>query len=259
VKYLAVAALAVGQQMRSRVDVIARLALYLVLMLVFSRLWMAVGDEGTARVGVGPLQLFWYFALTEIVAVGTPLLFLSIEEDVRRGDIAYRLGRPISYLGSKLAEGMGELVVRFSYLAVFGLLGAWFLAGGLPADPRGVLLALPLVFLGASVMVIVQAGIGLSALWLQEATPLSWLVQKLLFVFGGLLFPIEIYPSWLETIARWTPFSAVMHAPARLAFGFDPALAAWTALRIVAWGVVLFGIVWLVYRRGLRQLNVNGG
>ena len=258
-KYAAVLGLAFRQQLSSRADLIARLLLYVVLMIVFSRLWVAVGEEGTATVGVGPLELFWYFALTEIVAVGTPLLFLSIEEDVRRGDIAYRVGRPISYLGAKLAEGVGELLVRFTCLATLGLGAAWLLGGGLPGDPRGLLLALPLLLLGAGVMVVVQAGVGLSALWLQEATPLSWLMQKAMFVFGGLLFPIEIYPAWLETAAQWTPFSAIMHAPARLVFAYDPALAACTLVRIVAWGAVILGAVVLLYRRGLRDLSVNGG
>jgi ABC-2 type transport system permease protein len=101
--------------------------------------------------------------------------------------------------------------------------------------------------------------VGLSAFWFQEAAPFHWVTQKLLFVFGGLMFPLEIYPAWLRGIAAWTPFSAMVHGCGRLALRYDPALAAMTALRLLAWGTALgLALAWL-YRRGLRILDVNGG
>lgn len=254
-KYLAVAGLALRQNLAARAPVIARLVFYLVLMVIFSRLWAAVGP----RAQFGMAALVWYIAVTELVALGTPFLALAIEEDVKRGDVAYQLARPVSYLWARVSEGAGDMTVRFMSLATFGLLGAWFFAGGLPAEPRGLLLAVPLAYLAALVMVVLQVTVGLSAFWLHQATPLHWIVQKLIFVFGGLFFPLDIYPDWLREFALWTPFSAMLYGPARLVLDFDPAWALEAFVRLVAWGVVISAVAAWVYRRAVRVVNVEGG
>lgn len=43
-------------------------------------------------------------------------------------------------------------------------------------------------------------------------------MQKMLFLFGGLLLPLEIYPDWMQTIAWATPFPAILYGPASYAF-----------------------------------------
>ena len=253
-KYLAVTALAVRHSLSARGAILARCGFYVVLLVVFSQLWKAVDLKRFS-----PVALLWYLALTEWLTLGTPLLYMDIEEDVRRGDIAYRIARPASYLWMRLAESAGDLLVRLLFLAVVGFSCAWLFSGSLPADPRGLLLAVPLVFLATLVLLMMQAAVGLSAFWLQDASPVYWIWQKLMFVFGGLLFPLDIYPSWLRAIAMWTPFEPLVYGCGRMAFGYDPAAALEVGLKIVGWGV-LFGafLAWL-YARGLRILNVNGG
>ena len=256
--HLAIALLSMRRILALRAMLVGRLAFYWVLMLIFSRLWAAVGPEGRGELG-GAVEFVWYLAVTELVALGVPMLYLWIEEEVRRGDIAYRLGRPVSYLGAKLAEAAGEYVVRFLVLAVLGLPGAWLLTGALPADPRGLAWAVPLAFLAGLMMILVQAMIGLAAFWLQDATPVHWIVQKLLFVFGGLMIPLSIYPDWLRAIADATPFSAALYGCARLVLHHDAALVIGTAWRLAAWTVVIGAALVVVYRRSLAVLTVNGG
>ena len=143
--------------------------------------------------------MLWYLALTEWITVGMPMLYIDIQEDVRRGDVAYKIARPVSYLGTKLAEGAGELVVRLALLGVAGVLAAWILGKGFPADPRGLWLALPVGLLASCVLLLFQAAIGLSSFWVQDAQPVFWIWQKLAFVVGGLIIPLDIYPDWLRT------------------------------------------------------------
>ena len=252
-RYVAVLGVAARQTLNARGAIAARSAFYVVVLLIFSRLWGAMSGF------IGAAEFLWYLALTEWTTLAMPHFYVGIEEDVRRGDIAYRLARPVSYFWAKFAEGMGEVLARLAALAPVGLVAAWSFAGGLPADPRGLLLAVPLSLLAAAVLVLMQIAIGLSAFWFQDASPCHWIVQKLLFVFGGLFIPLDIYPEWMQTIAHCTPFAPLVYGVGRSAFGFDPATAARTALLILAWGVVLLGLVGWLYRRSLRVLNVNGG
>ncbi len=247
-KQVAIAALAARHALHARGEALARVVFYVAILLIFSRLWHALGS-GSAYV--------WYIALTEWVMIAMPLLSVDIEEDVRRGDIAYRIARPVSYLWTKVAEGLGNGLVRLLMIGACGGVAAWLLTGTPP--PRGILLSLPLATLSFFLLVLWQAAIGLTAFWIGDTQPLFWIWQKLFFAFGGLLFPLEVYPEWLQRAAYFTPFAPLLHGWARLAFDPDPGLAARTALMLLGWGVALVAFVSWLYRRGLAVLDVNGG
>ena len=256
--YAAIATTALRQALAERAATLGRLAFMAVLLLIFSRLWQVVAERGGLP-GVTEVEMLWYLAITEWVMLSLPLLHLEIERDIRSGDIACRLARPLSYLAQRLAEASGDAALRGITLGLGGFALAYGLAGGLPHEPRGLLLALPLGALAVALGLLSLAAIGLTAFWLQDCSPVYWIWQKAAFVLGGLLLPLEIYPDWLRQIALATPFSALMYGPGRMAFGWDPAFAATVALKLVFWlGVTLLLLIW-IYRRALRVLDVNGG
>jgi ABC-2 type transport system permease protein len=257
-KYAAVAATAVRHAFMQRWEVVGRAAFYALFLVIFSRLWkVALASDGAWD--HGPVEMLWYLAVTEWVVLSTPLVHDEVQEDVRTGDIAYLLPRPMSYVGARVAEGVGLLLVRMATLAVPGFLLAWGLSGGLPSEPRGLLLAVPLGVLAGCACVVFQTAIGVAAFWIQDAAPVYWIWQKLMFLFGGLILPLDVYPEWMRTVAACTPFHALIYGPARSALGFDPAQAAVTAAWIVGWGAVAWWLLVSAFRRGLRVLDVNGG
>lgn len=257
-RYAVLAAVAARQTLTARGELLARMLFYVALLLVFASLWRAVAADGRLAT-FDAASFLWYLALTEWITLGVPVAYLGIEEEVRRGDIAYRLARPVSYLWTKVGEGAGEGLVRLFFLGLVGTGLAFLLAGRGPADPRGLLLALPLGLLATGVLLLFQVAIGLSAFWLHEAAPVFWIFQKFQFVFGGLMFPLDIYPDWLRTICEWTPFSAVIYGVGRMALGFDPALALRVAGTIVAWGVLTALFTMWLFRRAVRTLEIHGG
>jgi ABC-2 type transport system permease protein len=257
-KYGALFALAFRSALQERTPILGRIGFFGVLLLIFSRLWTVVVEKDIA-LGLGVPELLWYLAITEWIALSLPWVFLHIENDVKTGDIAYQLPRPISYLGVCLARGSGEYAARLLVLAPVGMLFAGLMAGGLPGDARGLWLALPLG-LGASLLSLVFVVlIGLCAVWLQDTSPLYWIWQKLGFVLGGLMLPLEIYPDWLRTLALASPFSSLLYGPARMAFGLDWEVASGVAIRMGVWLVVTTALLLWVYRRALRSLEINGG
>ena len=257
-RYLAVAATALRQSLSERAAVVGRAGFYAIILLIFSRLWTVVIESG-ALPGRSAAELLWYLAITEWVILSLPPIHLDIEHEVRTGDIACRLPRPLSYVGAKLAEGAGDALLRMATLGAAGIALAWVLGGGLPADPRGLVFVVPLGLLAVAVGLMFHAAIGLGAFWLQDCAPIYWIWQKLAFILGGLLLPLEIYPAWLREIALWTPFSALMHGPGRMSFGWDPAFAGLVTLRLLLWAAVAALLLVVVYRRALRVLDVNGG
>ena len=209
--------------------------------------------------GVGPRELVWYLALTEWAVLSAPMVYLAIEADVRSGDIACRLVRPVPYVGAQIAEAFGEAAVRLAVLGPAAFLFALLIAGGLPADPRGLLLAPPLALLANALWVLALVAIGLSAFWIVDTSPIYWIFQKLGFVLGGLLFPLELYPDWLSRAARLTPFPNLCWAAGRSAFGFTPGEAAALFAQGLFWAALFALALYALSRRARARLVVNGG
>ena len=254
-KYVAAAAIAARQDLAARGEMLGRAAFYAVILLIFSRLWRVAGAGGAAA----EVEMLWYLSVTEWVILSIPMIQNDVEHDVRTGDIAYLLARPASYVGMRFADASGKLAVRMAALGAIGFPFTWALAGALPPEPLGLPAALALGVLAALVGLVFQTVIGTTAVWLQDVQPLYWIWQKLLFVLGGLILPLDLYPGWLRTVADWTPFPWLLYGPGRTALHFEAGFAGETAVLLLAWGTgAAFLLAW-VHRRGLRVLDVNGG
>jgi ABC-2 type transport system permease protein len=250
-KYVAVALIALRQRTQARAALPMRAVFFALILVIFSRLWEAIVPN--------PGDYVWYLAVADWVTLMQPRLFDSIQRDVRSGDVTCMLGRPISYLGTKLAEACGELIPAFIVLALVGCGLAYLLSGGLPREPVGLLAALVLGLLGSVLWQLISAWIGLCAFWLDDCTPLAWLWQKAAFVLGGMFVPLTLYPEWLRTVAAWLPFSAMIGGPASMVLHFDLTLCGLLAAKLVASIVLAWHGLRFTYGRALRVIELGGG
>lgn len=258
-KYLAFARVAAAEALTQRSELYGRIAFLGVLLGVFTALWRAVAEAGMP-LGAAPDEMVWYLSTTEWIVLSSPMLFLQIQEDVRRGDVTYQLLRPVSYVGSMLARGVGMLCVRLPAVGVAAFAWAYAFTGTIP-PARALLILLPVGFLAALLLTSLHLGIGLAAFQLTEVSPLYWVTQKALFVLGGLMLPLDVYPAWLRTLAWATPFPSMLASPAGLLLGPAPLPleVAALSLSILLWlGVTLF--LWsALFRRAIRSLELGGG
>jgi ABC-2 type transport system permease protein len=196
--------------------------------------------------------------MAETIELGRPPLARTISENIKDGSIAYLLNKPYDFMLYQLSSSMGETIFRAILNALFGGAIVWFLVGA-PAHPEGFIIALPAI-LGAWVLhFCVNAMIGLLAFALEDVTAFVWIYQKLAFIFGGLLIPLDFYPQWLQAITRALPFSSTVYGPARLFVSPTLELFFNVMFLQILWIIILGLSLMLFYRRGLAQLTVNGG
>ena len=257
-KYVAIAGVAARQALLQRATIFGRIAFLGLILFVFSRLWEVVLGQSPVE-AAHARNMLWYLAITEWVLMSIPSVYLDVEKDIRSGDIVYRLPRPACYLAAQIAEGIGALAVRSVFLGTAGFAFAYLLAGGLPDHPLALLVALPMGLAAAGLGTIMYCAIGLMAIWFQDVSPIYWVWQKLAFVFGGLLIPLDFYPSWLRTAAEFTPFHALLYGSGRMALGCNGTIALDSALRLAAWTGIAILVLVFIYRKGLRELSINGG
>jgi ABC-2 type transport system permease protein len=118
------------------------------------------------------------------------------------------------------------------------------------------LLAAPSLVLAVMCNLVAQHAFAGVSFWIRDARATWFLYQKLVFIVGGMLLPLEVLPPVMTRVALFLPFMAMAYAPSRLASGH---LDLWLLGAQIGWLVVLGGLAVAVFSRGERRLQVVGG
>ncbi len=237
-----------------------RMLFYVVAMSVLSALWDKVSAQnlpGTLASALPPGGLTLYVGATEWITLSVAAIHLRLEDDIRFGFLEPHLLRPKPYLLLKIAEAMGDTLARLIGLGAAALL-ALFLSGRAAPPPLALAYVAVLGALGAAVGVLLYAIVGLCAFWVRRVLPPYLIMQKSMFLLGGLFAPISLYPAWFYHAALATPFAASLFLAGNQMIapslgGFAEAL-----LAQIAWLAVLGTLVALLWRAALCKLLREG-
>ncbi|MDN3504975.1 MAG: hypothetical protein P0S95_05320 [Rhabdochlamydiaceae bacterium] len=227
-------------------------------LLIFAHLWkVAAAKKGL--VSFDPNQLLWYIAFNEWILIAIPDVHSDMEHDLRSGRLAYHLPRPISYLGAIFFEGAGRLTANLIILGIICFGFTWLKIGFLPFSMSAFILSLLFGVASGIVGLIFHMAIGLSAFWLKDITPFTWIWEKFLYLLGGLILPLSVYPLWIQKVALFTPFPSILGARSALTLGFSWHLAFNLALHLLFWGLFATTISMVAYRKGVKIVHIEGG
>lgn len=247
----------IRRTMAAPAELAVRISFFAVILIVFSSLWRAaIQATGGAIQGYGYRELMWYVIAAEGCVIATkPRLIEEIGDDIGNGAIAIDMLRPVSVVGFRMAAEMGEAVVRLACALSLGAAFGLLTVGG-PPSLGNVLLALPAALLAVGCNLTMQYSFAAAAFWVEDAKSTWFLYQKLVFLMGGMLLPLELLPEWLAGIARLLPFWTTAYIPARLLSGH----AEWQLLIVqLGWLAVLAAAALAAFRAGEKRLVVAGG
>ncbi len=257
-KYIAVFKLSFLHALKNYKALIGLSIFLITCLIIFAHLWKIAAAK-TGAVNFKPEQLLWYIALNEWVLIAIPDIQEDMEHDLTSGRLAYLLPRPISYLGATFAEACGTLSVNLLVLGCVTFLFTWWQTGALPFQPVALLVTIMVGFASGVIAVMFRMLIGLSAFWLREVSPAFWIWEKLLFMLGGLMLPLTVYPQWIQTLAHFTPFPSILGQRSALVLDFSLNTSMTLIALLMGWGIFGLTCLLLVYRKGLRILNIEGG
>ncbi len=241
-------------------ELIGRGLMMLPFMWIFYQLWRVTFlAAGTSEInGLTLPRTLWYLMLAETIELSRPRLGAAISEAVKDGSIAYILAKPYNFLLYHYSASMGETVFRAALNAATGGVLVWLLVGALPSV-WGAVVVLPALLGAWTLNFCIAALIGLTAFWVEDISAFQWIYQKMAFILGGLLIPLDFYPIWLQNIAHALPFAAMTYAPARLFVDPTPAALLSTLAMQAAWIAAAAALLAAVYRKSISALTVNGG
>jgi ABC-2 type transport system permease protein len=260
-KYLAVARMGLATAVAYRGEYFLRSLSLVLILFVFAVLWRTVySTVGTASIeGFEFRDMIWYLAITESIIASRPRLAGRVDAEVKSGTLAYTLSRPYSYILYHYAYAMGEAAARG--VIAFGVAGAVVaLMAGPPSFHLGNLgVFVPAVVLAGTIDFLLAFAVGLLAFWVEETAPFALIYDRLLMLLGGMMLPLEIFPALLRKVAGWTPLSVIIYAPARLLVGQQTTAPAPVLLAQTGWLAAAAGVCVLVFRAGVKRVNIHGG
>lgn len=258
-KYILIARTSIGSSMVYSVNFFAGSFFFALVIFIFLQLWEAISVNNGSMEGYTVNRLVWYYVAAELVILSKSDVFQSLNDEIRGGGIAYKLNKPYNFVLYQLSDGIGQMSVRLLMNLPVGLLMGFLFVGRLEGFSWLSLPAIILsVVLGILLNFFMDALIGMTAFWTEDNTAFFWIAQKLAFMLG-LFLPLEFLPGTIREIALVLPFSYIAYAPARLltAFSMNSFLS---IVPVQAFYVTLFAaLTALVYRKGVKKLNVNGG
>jgi len=232
-----------------------------IIMFVYVQLWRTTYASGSGGdfAGYTLPEIIWYLVFAEAIILSLPRIDAVLDQEVKDGDLALRLNKPYNYLLFHYFSFMGDCLLRVVTWLVIGGVTVYLLVGGFPFRWEG----LPAMF---SVFLITQtlnfcygASIGMASFWVEDVSGLYLLLDKVKWVLGGFMIPIELYPATIRRIAEALPFRHMVGGPARLFVKFSWAGAGELLLLQGLWLLAFVGVCLAIFRLGVRKVDVNGG
>ena len=232
---------------------------YFIYVSVYAALYHAL-YAGQSRVGGLNLQgALTYVAVAWMLrSLYTNTIDREVTEEVRRGDIALSLLRPVDYPWSRQAGAAGEALVR---ALIFTLPASLLIAVVYPLSPPAGFTAALGCLLGTLLASFIYSQlnllVGLSAAFTEHTVGVQRAKNAMVDLLGGVLIPLTFFPHWAQTLLAWLPFQAVTYTPVAMYLGKVDVFRGLTLQ--LGWAVLLFLLVRLMWKKALDVLTVQGG
>jgi ABC-2 type transport system permease protein len=217
--------------------------------------------RGQTSGGIGLSTAVWSIVAYFIFySFDSHFIYRDISEDVRFGVLEQKLVKPYNYLIALSAQRLGKGLPRliFGLLVVSAVLPLFFpLPAGTFSWPM--IAGLVILFLGGLLLSLIFFSlIGLTAIWLEDAEPVYWIVSKSIMLFGGAYLPIAMFPPAVKFISYYTPFGLVTSITRAFNAGFAtvwPTIFFWE----IVWILVLGTLLIVLRQAADKKLSINGG
>jgi ABC-2 type transport system permease protein len=229
--------------------------------LVMLALMTAVAREAPiGRFGQADFTAYYLTALVVRLNTGAWVIW-EVNFEIRQGTLAFRLLRPIHPLVAYACENVGAMPLRILISLPIAIVAVAVVGPGRFTHDPVLLASLPVAIAGAWLITfLAMAVIGSLAFRVEQSGALFEVWLGLFGVFSGYLVPLELFPRWLEALARALPFRYMLAFPVEMAIGMAPRAAALRDLGIQWAFIAVLGLAAAAsWRSGLRRFSAYGG
>ena len=254
-KYIEIFKYSMKTQLKFILDYFVSLISFGIHIFVFNELWDYI-LKGKEVAGYTREELIWYIIIAEFITYSTFKSYKKIGEMVKNGTIANMLIKPVDFINYTIAENL-SVYVKALVNAVFAIVLGLILVGPIDVTIQGIIFTVIASIIGVFIGILIQTFVGLIAFFTEENSSFWLIIQK--FTFFLVFTPLEFYPEIVQKIFSILPTTYLIYAPARIFTKFEITEAIILLGLEILSGLVLYGIIRLMYAKGVKKINVNGG
>ena len=230
-------------------------------------LWMAIygSSDRSMLGGLTKEEMVMYIFMTYVTS---SIVMISIadwvSDDVVKGTVAMNLIKPIDYRMSLITRAMGTMVYRFLSPAVFIWIGLEmykvFVLGGQVTSIKNIVLYIISSIMSFFIFVLFDFCVGMIAFFTNYVFGLLMVKDALLRFLTGQLIPLSFFPTAVQRVFDFLPFSSMIYTPVMIYLGkYEDAELMFVLLRQAVWVILLYAFGSFIWQRVTRRLEVLGG
>jgi len=233
-----------------------------------------------ARCGVLLVLYYYVFELKGGEVNNTPFIFIAwsmlfyfifmtfrlrdiareIMRDVQSGTVEILFSKPVSYLAYKMWWQIGSGVYSFLVAVVVGTIALMSIVG-IPSTMAIVpfIPTLLLVLIGGILLtLLIYTIVGLLSFWIEDISPVFWIVDKAVMILGGSYLPVALFPDFMYKLALYSPFGASQFITHTV---YESWQGNWYVLASIqyAWVIALTIVMLIMFTYAKQKVSVNGG
>jgi len=212
-----------------------------------------IGGYNQSDFSIYYMFLFVAYQLTPIWAI------YRMDQNIRQGNLAPQLMRPINPMWYLVAEHWGEMTIRLPI--VLGIFVIGVLSTGvfdLIEWHRLPLFGLA-IFLGWWVTFALHYALSALVFWTDSITYFDSLIYRLFILFGGVSLPLTFYPEWVQKILFLSPFPYVFYFPTRIMIGEISGIEMIQDFGLTLFWILFFTLLYrFLWRLGLKRFSAVG-
>jgi len=225
--------------------------------------WVSIFDyaQTDSLGGWAEGDMIAYYLLVFIIGIFTDIQFhYELSGMVHMGTLSQWLIRPLTFLETALSHIIARIILLLipgisALFLCFWIFPTAFVGLSFPSLINAILV-MPL---SLALFSLLSTAVGMCAFWVIRTDSIFALLMLTLEFFGGRLLPLDLLPPWLERISRFLPLRFAISDPVEAILHPQTASLFPLLLGQSLWCILLFCLVALLWRAGVRRFDAVGG
>jgi len=227
-------------------------------------IFMALYENRGVVAGYNVVEAITFTGITQAMLMAVGIFGFAgrqISEDVRSGQVATDLMKPIDYQFFALSNELGRSLYHFFFrgLPIFAVMVIFF-PWNYPHSWYALLLFFPSLALAATISFSLGFVGGISAFWFLDTSGIRQIIMGTGIFLSGFIIPISFFPAGFDRICEWLPFVGQSYVPVAIYLGkYVGGQMVSMLVRQMAWAVFLLMLGRFLMSRAVRKLVIQGG
>lgn len=236
-------------------DYFVRLFMYFFHVIIFNELWDYMLKD-KILLGYDKRSIIWYIIIGEAVIYTMSKNFLRISNDIKSGDIVNILTKPINILEYIFLREFTS-IINLIFNILFAIVCGIALIGNPHIDLVNIILFIFSIFISYFLILFLQIFIGILAFFFEDNDSFYLIISKAILIVT--ITPFDFYHGLIRDLIAILPTTYVTYSPAKIFLGCDLETAFRLLIIQVICFIFVFTIVYLISKKGVKKIYVNGG